>query len=348
MFYYMLGSAITAVGGLLFVSKFKLPYFIRWHMLLAKFNYVATKAVIADILQARYNKTELPNLSGRVAIVTGGSRGIGKEIVKKLLKCNLEVIIACRSPPAGDKAIKDIRESGVETGKASVMELDNASLESVRRFVEKFSNNYESLDILINNAGVMFTPYSETKDGYEQQYGVNYLSHFLLTVSLLPLLKKAGTSKHCSRIVNVSSCAHLLGKIHLNDVNLKDDLTSAAYAQSKLAQLLFTKYLARYFEDKNMPIVTNAVHPGIVFTDLFEHTYLESLKLFTKYIFKKSEDGATPIVFAAVSPKMENKSGHYISNCLDSPVNPLAHDELLQDQLFKLSLKQVKLEKITI
>ncbi|XP_014216438.1 retinol dehydrogenase 12 [Copidosoma floridanum] len=348
MLFLILGSVATLLGyGLVRRrNNGRIAFALDWLRLQVEYNAVAVKEIFYDRLQARYNRTELPLIPGRIAIVTGGSRGIGAEIVRMLLQCDLEVIIACRRPAAGDKVVEDIRKSGVLTGKTKVMKLDNSSLGSVRAFVEAFKNNYKKLDILINNAGVMFPPYGETEDGFEEQYGVNYLSHFLLTVLLIPLLKNAGDSGHPAKIVNVSSCAHLLGDINFDDINRRKGyfLTGVAYAQSKLAQVLFTKSLARLFEEKKLPIRANAVHPGIVATDLFDNSYLKYLKPVGRLLFKTPRQGATPIVYAAVSPAVEHKSGLYISNCLESTINPLAADKAVQDRLFELSLKQVGLQ----
>ncbi|XP_016841908.1 dehydrogenase/reductase SDR family member on chromosome X [Nasonia vitripennis] len=350
MLLFILGSTLAVlVGALALVNKKLLKIAMDSLQLHLKYNVVAVKDMFWDNVHAGSNKTELPKMPGRVAIVTGGSRGIGTEVVRMLLQSDVEVVIACRRTSAGEKAVESIRKCGVTSGKANVMELDNSSLDSVRKFVEEFKNNYQKLDILVNNAGIMFTPYGETKDGFEEQYGVNYLSHFLLTVLLIPLLKNAGTADCFARVVNVSSCAHLLGDINFEDVNHKGYfVTGAAYAQSKLAQLLFTKRLTRLFEKKKVHVVANAVHPGIVNTELFDHSYMKYFKLFRQLLFKSPTQGATPIVFAAVSPKIEGKSGMYIANCLDSPVNPLANDEALQDRLFEISLKQVKLQNVIV
>ncbi|XP_031786708.1 dehydrogenase/reductase SDR family member on chromosome X-like [Nasonia vitripennis] len=290
-------------------------------------------------------------MSGRVAIVTGGARGMGAEIVRILLECDMDVIVACRNKAAGEKTVAKIREAGVLTGKARVMKLDNSSLDSVRNFVEEFKNNYYKVDVLINNAGVMFVPYKESDDGFEQQYIVNYLSHFLLTSLLVPFLKKAGSSDLCSRIVNVSSCAHLLGKINFNDINNKEDFfdTEAAYMQSKLAQVLSTKWYARFFEKECLNIKVHAVHPGIVNTDLFFHdqTYLKYYNYLRNVLLKSPAEGAKSIVYAAISPRVEGKNGLYLSNCLEAPVHPTANDQSLQDRLLEYSLKQVRLDGIS-
>ncbi|XP_058808202.1 dehydrogenase/reductase SDR family member on chromosome X isoform X2 [Phymastichus coffea] len=342
-----LGSTIIGIVGLTLVKSKAAKWAFNWFFMQIKYNAVALRGIADDYLQARNNKTDLPHMPNRVAIVTGGSRGIGLEIVKMLLKCDMHVIIACRRPEAGEKAIRAIRESGITTGAPEVMELDNASLESVKRFVNEFKNNYQQLDILVNNAGIMFTPYAETKEGFEEQYGVNYLSHFYLTILLTPLLRKAGTAEHCSRVVNVSSLAHLLGDIRFDDINHRDNfLTYEAYAQSKLAQVLSTKSLAKNFDKEHWPIRINAVHPGLVSTDLFDHSYLRYFKFIANVLFKTPAQGATSIVFAAVDPRMEQNSGQYTSNCREVAVNPLVNNEALQDRLFQFSLKQVGLHTI--
>ncbi|KAJ8668707.1 hypothetical protein QAD02_010370 [Eretmocerus hayati] len=341
----LLSTVIGAVG----CAARRLYFFLDWALLQLKYNHVAVSGIIQDRLQARYNRTELPKMTGKVAIVTGGSRGIGLEAVRMLLQCDLEVIIACRSVAAGKRAIQTIRDSGVQLGKARVLELDNSSFDSIKNFARTFQKDYEKLDILINNAGIMFIPYRETVEGFEEQYGVNYLSHFLLTMLLMPQLKKAGSAEHHSRIVNVSSCAHYLGDIRFDDINHKRYfLTGNAYSQSKLAQLLSTKKLARLFAKKNLPINVYAVHPGVVATDIFDNSYIKIFKMIGHRIFKSPEEGATPIVFAAVDPRVKNKSGLYLSNCLEARINPLGADEKLQDKLFEFSLQQLQSRDICI
>ncbi|XP_023317872.1 retinol dehydrogenase 12-like isoform X3 [Trichogramma pretiosum] len=300
------------------------------------------------ITQRRHNKTELPRRSGQVAIVTGGARGIGIKVVQMLLECDMTVIVACRKPEAGQKVIDKIRKSGVTSGRAEVMRFDNADFKVVRGFVAEFTKKYSQLHVLINNAGVMCTPYNETVDGYEEQYGVNYLSHFLLTLLLMPALARAGsTDLGHSRVINVSSCAHLVGDVRFSDTNRKDlFVTAEAYAQSKLAQVLFTKRLARELAAKRLPVQVCAVHPGVVSTDIFRTTYVKYLRAIVDVLFKNLEEGAVPVVYAAVSPLMEKKSGVYVSNCRESRVKAICNDELVQDRLFDLSLRQVGLERL--
>lgn len=288
---------------------------------------------------------DLTHFPHKVAIVTGGSRGIGASVTKMLLQCNMEVIIACRTPSAGEKLICQIRESGITSGKAKVYQLDNASLKSVREFADKIKQDYKQIHILINNAGIMFPPKNETEDGFEQQWAVNYLSHFLLIALLLPLLKAGSKSEDHSRIVNVSSCAHRAGYMQLDDINFKKRFnTYAAYAQSKLAQIITTIVLQNLFKEKQLGIEIYSVHPGLVATELFNHMSLRNfLSMFT-FMIKTPEQGATPIVYAAISEEVKDHGGIYISNCKEESVHSLALDKSIQERLFELSLDQVHLK----
>ncbi|XP_032683277.1 retinol dehydrogenase 12-like isoform X1 [Odontomachus brunneus] len=307
-----------------------------------KYNILGMLAIIHDLWNAKYNKIDLPSTPGKVAIVTGGSRGIGAIVVKKLLQCDMEVIIACRTIIAGEKTILQIRKSGVTNGQAKVYELDNSSLESVREFAERIKKEYDKVHILINNAGVMFVPYHETKDGFEEQWAVNYLSHFLLTSLLLPLLETGGRPDDCSRIINVTSCAYMLGDANFNDINCKGNLTQAVYANSKLAQLIFTATLQKLLMNRSLNIRIYSVHPGIVKTDLFNNSYVSKVKLLM-IGFKTPEQGAIPIVYTAVNKDIEKKGVLYISNCRENAVLPVVLDTKIQQQLFNLSLKQAQL-----
>nr|CAI5845773.1 unnamed protein product [Callosobruchus analis] len=183
---------------------------------------------------------------GKVAIVTGANTGIGKETAWELARRGAKVYMACRDmtrcETAREEIVLDTKNKYIYCRKC-----DLASLESVREFVNMFKTKEKRLDILINNAGVMNTPHLKTKEGFEMQLGVNHMGHFLLTNLLLDVLKTSAPS----RIINVSSTAHRRGKINKNDLN-SDSTYNAfdAYAQSKLANILFTKELAKKLEGK--------------------------------------------------------------------------------------------------
>lgn len=336
--------AIIASGFIYRNFRESWPIAVEKFLCEVKYALLANKEMLYDWINAKMNKNECSPQSGRIAIVTGGSRGLGFEVVQMLLELDMEVIIACRTPSAGEKAILKIKESGVDTGKAKVYKLDNASLESVRQFAAEIKKDYKQIHILINNAGVMFCPYKETEDGFEEQWSVNYLSHFLLTALLLPLLKTGGTPEKSARIVNVTSCAHLLGKINFNDINHKNKfITGYAYAQSKLAQVIFTNGLQNLLNEKEYPVQVYSVHPGLVFTELFIHSYVWRCKLLFQSFFKTPKQGTISIAYAAVNENVENSGGIYINNCRPSPVHPDALSVSIQTKLFDLSLQQVQL-----
>ncbi|KAK0167577.1 hypothetical protein PV327_004956 [Microctonus hyperodae] len=342
------GSTLALIASIIACTKSR-KYWLEMGdeiMISLKYQLMGMKENIMDIVRAKYNKTDFPCKTGCVAVVTGGSRGIGASVVKMLLQCDMDVIIGCRKIKNGEETIKQIRESGVTSGNAVVYELDNSSLECVKKFTNNIKENYDKVHVLINNAGIMFTPYGETCDGFEQQWVVNYLSHFLLTAMLMPLLCNAGTFQNSARIINVSSCAHLLGVINFDDINYyksKSFPTKMAYAQSKLAQVIFTRMFQKIFEKKEFPIKIYAVHPGIVNTDLFEHTSIQKLRLFKNIFFKSPEKGATTTVYVAVNEEVENHGGSYFSNCLETAVNPIANDVVIQEKLLHLSLEQTSL-----
>ncbi|XP_076175859.1 retinol dehydrogenase 11 [Ptiloglossa arizonensis] len=342
-----IGSVCAIITSVFMYCKHRESWILAMQLFLdeVKYGILGFKEALNDWMNAKYNKNDCSAQTGRIAIVTGGSRGIGVDVVKMLLELDMEVIIACRTPAAGDKTILQIRESGITTGQAKVYKLDNASLKSVREFATEIKKDYKQIHILINNAGVMFCPYEETEDGFEQQWAVNYLSHFLLSALLLPLLKAGGLPQQSSRIVNVTSCAHLLGKINFSDINSKKKfITGRAYAQSKLAQEISTKTLQNLFHEKEYNVQVYSVHPGVIFTDLFVHSAIWKFKSFLKHLLKSPKEGATSIVYAAVNKAIENCGGIYISNCRLSRSNPDALNSSIQQQLLKVSLQQVQLK----
>lgn len=327
------------------VPRNKWPLALERLLLNVKYSALANKEMLKDWIEAKYNKEVTCLQTGRIAIVTGGARGIGVQIVKRLLELDMNVIIACRNPAAGNATISEIRRSGIERGNAKVYVLDNSSMESVKKFTNEIKKDFEKVHVLINNAGVMFCPYEETVDGFERHWAVNYLSHFLLTSLLLPLLNAGGTREEKSRVVNVSSCAHLLGKIDFDDISTKNRfLPQAAYAQSKLAQIVITKRLQKSLTEKNYNVEIFSVHPGLVQTDIFINSFLWTYKSLTYYLFKSPEQGALPIIYTALCKELEGRGGAYISNSRDGTIHPTVTDSLVQDKLLKLSLEQLQLK----
>lgn len=191
----------------------------------------------------------------------------------------------------------------------------------------------------------MAAPQKMTGDGIESQMAVNYMGHFLLSHLLLPQLIAAGTKERNSRIVNVSSCAHLNGTIDFQDFNSQTDYYPiSAYNNSKLAQVMFGKHLQMLLEANEYPVQTNSLHPGVVDTELFDNSASTSIGWFKKIFFKNAEQGSRTIVYAAISPRIENKGGSYLSNCRFVRTHKMAKDRALCKKLFEYTcdLLQIK------
>lgn len=198
-------------------------------------------------------------------------------------------------------------------------------------------------------AGIMFVPHSLTEDGFESQLGVNYVGHFLLTHLLFPTMIETGRQSISNvRIVNVSSCAHIPGDINFDDINYETSLyiPSQAYAQSKLAQLMFTKAVERRCRAEGYKISSFAVHPGVVDTELFDGTTLKTMAPWMpKLFFKTPEQGATTVVFAAISDTLDKKGGAYLSNCREMWVSSLAKDINQQEKLMFKTMEMVNIRE---
>jgi NAD(P)-dependent dehydrogenase (short-subunit alcohol dehydrogenase family) len=212
------------------------------------------------------------DLSGHTYIVTGGNSGIGLVTVQQLAKQGAAVVLACRRPAEGEKVAQEVRTHGV-SGQIVVMALDLSSLESVRDFARDFLAAFSQLNGLVNNAGVMNTPYGRTVDGFEMQFGVNHLGHYLLTELLLDRIRHTAPS----RIVCVSSAYHdkafgREGRIDFDDLHFERRRYDGweAYAQSKLANVLHARALARRLEGSGVTAVS--LHPGWVRTNLIRTT----------------------------------------------------------------------------
>eukprot|EP00057_Strongylocentrotus_purpuratus_P007318 XP_011661792.1 PREDICTED: retinol dehydrogenase 11 [Strongylocentrotus purpuratus] len=283
-------------------------------------------------------------MDGKTVIITGCNTGIGKETAKDLAKRGARVIMACRNVEKAKEAQLDvIKESG--SSNVVVKKLDLASMKSIREFVEELKKEEKSLDVLVNNAGVMMCPRWETEDGFEMQFGTNHLGHFLLTLLLLDLIKASAPS----RIVNVSSLAHQFGKINFDDIMSKEKYSDMdAYGQSKLANVLFTRELATRL--KGSGVTSYAVHPGGVDTDLARHRdsypfYLRVLLPLMVPFIKTSEEGAQTNIYCSVDEKAGQETGLYYSDCAVKQAAKQGRDDEAARKLWDLSLKLVGLEE---
>ncbi|MBL6962770.1 MAG: SDR family NAD(P)-dependent oxidoreductase [Bacteroidetes bacterium] len=251
--------------------------------------------------------TNIPDLTGKVIIVTGGNSGIGYEAVKAFAEKDAEVIMASRNPEKAVNAKKEIITE-IPQAKVLVMELDLSSLDSVKKFSQAFKNKYDQLDVLLNNAGIMMTPYHLTKDGFEGQMGTNHYGHFALTGQLLELITK--TPK--SRVINISSNAHKWGQMDFDKLSSENGTEYSprnAYSISKLSNLLFTYELQRKFEEAGIDSLAVAAHPGVSQTNLLQH--MEGKILFKimnpimKLMLQKADMGSLPGIRASVDPNVK-------------------------------------------
>jgi NAD(P)-dependent dehydrogenase (short-subunit alcohol dehydrogenase family) len=239
-------------------------------------------------LTTEHNSTaaELPDLTGRVVVVTGASSGIGAATARAMAGAGAKVVLAVRD------AAKGARVAATMTGETEVRALDLESLASIRAFAAAWTGD---IDILINNAGIMLVPEARTPDGFERQIGTNHLGHFALTNLLLPYIK--------DRIVTVSSNAHERGRIDLDDLNwqTRPYRTSQAYSDSKLANLLFTFELQRRLIARGSRVRALAVHPGMVRTNLFGHRPVQAaiIGFVGRFAMQDPEHGARTTLFAA-------------------------------------------------
>lgn len=254
--------------------------------------------------RSSWSLRDLPSLAGRRALVTGATQGIGFEVALALAGAGADVVLAGRSRADLDAAAAAIVR-GHPLARVSGEVLDLARLASVRALADRLCAAGRPLDLLVNNAGII-APKSRlvTEDGFEAQFQVNYLGHFLLTALLLPLLRAAGAP----RVTHVSSLAHRAGRIAFEDLQSARAYGSfQAYAQSKLANLLFAFELQRRSDALGWGLVSTAAHPGIARTNLVENSrgrdflYLGKRALGT-WFTQSSEAGALPAVYAAASP----------------------------------------------
>ncbi|XP_034418152.1 dehydrogenase/reductase SDR family member on chromosome X-like [Cyclopterus lumpus] len=315
---------------------------------IVKLYLLGFKVLLAQLFSRPFRLPVMPRQDGKVAIVTGGGRGIGYEAVRHMAKLGAHVIIGGRDEQEGPVVIRRICEEYKEA-KVEFIKLDLASLQSVRHFVQRFKERDLPLNILVNNAGVMLVPEGRTEDGFEQHFGVNYLGHFLLTWLLLDTLKDSGKCGYFSRVVNVSSSAHRVGKIGLNDFNSCQCYSAhAAYCQSKLAQLLFSSHLHQELQHGGFPLSSCAVDPGMVDTALYRHLWTPLCLVqsaIAHLLFKTPADGAATVLFAALSPALEGEcGGGYWAKGRREMTTPATFDPQLQLSLWETSVQLLGLQ----
>ncbi|XP_019945173.2 polyprenol dehydrogenase isoform X1 [Paralichthys olivaceus] len=322
---------------------------LRSHLLpVIRLYLLGLKELLVQMFTTAFRLPVMPRQDGKVAIVTGGGRGIGYEVVRHMARLGVHVIIGGRDEREGLAAVRKICEE-YKQAKVEFKELDLASLQSVHQFVQSFKQQGLPLNILINNAGVMLVPEGRTEDGFEQHFGVNYLGHFLLTWLLLDTLKDSGMSGPFSRVVNVSSSVHRIGDVRLNDLNSRQCYSAhAAYCHSKLAQLVFSSHLDQELQLGGFPVTSCAVDPGMVDTALYCHLWTP-LRLvhsaLAPLLLKTPVEGAATVLHAALAPALEGEcGGSYWANGCREMTTPPTFDPQLKLSLWETSLQLLGLQ----
>jgi NAD(P)-dependent dehydrogenase (short-subunit alcohol dehydrogenase family) len=257
----------------------------------------------------------VPDLTGKLAVVTGANSGLGFGLARRLAAANADVVMAIRNRAKGEAAIEKIRAT-VPDAKLTIKTLDLSSLAAVAALGEQLNTEGRPIDILINNAGVMTPPERDTTaDGFELQFGSNHLGHFALTAHLLPLLRAADGA----RVVSLSSLAARTGRMHFDDPQFeKSYAPMAAYGQSKLAVLLFARELDRRSREAGWGVLSNAAHPGLTKTNLqisgpshgrekpslMQRLYTTSWR-WAPFLWQEIDEGILPALYAAATPGAE-------------------------------------------
>ena len=292
----------------------------------------------------KWTAGDIPDQSGRIAVVTGANSGLGLVTARDLARAGAHVVVTARNTDKGEQAVRTIR-AAVPRGEATQSELDLADLASVRAFSERFRGEHDGLDLLINNAGVMASPRRRTNDGFELQLGTNHLGHFALTGLLLGAME----GRTDARVVTLSSTAHRMGRISFD--NLQGDRRYnrwRAYGQSKLANLLFALELDRRLRAAGSPTKSLAAHPGYAATNLQFAAAPKidrlAMAVGNRLFAQGDEMGALPTLYAATYPALAG--GTYVGpggvgeqRGHPKPVAPnrAARDEAVAGRLWQVS-----------
>jgi protochlorophyllide reductase len=262
----------------------------------------------------RWTAADIPDQSGRIALVTGANSGLGLETARALAARGATVLLACRSLAKAEQAREELLTAAASTGALDVLHLDLADLASVAAVATTVCERYGRLDLLINNAGVMAPPRRLTRQGFELQFGTNHLGHFDLSLALLPLLRE----RPGARVVTVTSGAQYFGRIAFDDLQGERRYDRwGAYSQSKLANVMFALELQRRLAEQGSPVLSLAAHPGVARTNLQPTSIaatgsrLEPLAYrLMDPLFQSAAMGALPQLFAATAPEAK-PGGHY-------------------------------------
>jgi NAD(P)-dependent dehydrogenase (short-subunit alcohol dehydrogenase family) len=258
-----------------------------------------------------WDTTDMPDLSGKVIVLTGANSGIGFEAAKAFAHKGAKVVLACRDLEKANKSINEIAKD-LPTAKIEAMALNLASLESVHAFAKSFKHSFDRLDVLVNNAGLMTSDYQTTTEGFELMFGAMHLGHFALTGLLLDQIKATADA----RVVTISSFGHRMGKIDFDNLTFKDGKgfsDRAGYGRAKLANLLFTYELQRKFDAAGVRAKAVAAHPGNARTNLVTDKHKLHVRMFVWALLavgriQSAEKGALPTLRAATDLNVQGAS----------------------------------------
>jgi NAD(P)-dependent dehydrogenase (short-subunit alcohol dehydrogenase family) len=274
------------------------------------------------------------DMNGQICLVTGANSGIGKETALGLARCGATVVLVCRDPHKGEAARKELQERSGNIH-VDLFIADLSAQQSIRQLAQDFRQKYTQLHVLVNNAGSVFTGGKVSPDGIEMTLAVNHLASFLLTNLLLDTIEASVPA----RIVNVSSETQAEGFIDLDDLQGKRKYHMLrAYAQSKLANVLFTYALARRLEGTG--VTANCLHPGRVSTNIWTSAlpdWLHFLGVISRLFTIPAEQGALTSIYLANSPEVESVTGKYFEKCQAVPSAKISYDQDIQERLWTIS-----------
>lgn len=275
-------------------------------------------------------------MQGKVVIVTGATNGIGEVAAREIAARGATTVLISRTESKLKNTVNNIKSLTGNTN-VSYIQADLSDMAQVKAAAEQFLAEYDRLDVLLNNAGAMFLERKLSNDGYEMTFALNHLNYFLLTQSLLDVLKQTADKHGEARIINVSSNAHRMGRVNFADIQREENYSWTVYGETKLMNLYFTYALDRRLEDTNVTV--NALHPGLVKTgfgksnNIFVSAFMNVFQAFGK----TAEEGAETLIYLATTPEVQGVSGKYWYECKQIKSSSASYDQAAQERLWTLS-----------
>ncbi|CAH1777999.1 unnamed protein product, partial [Owenia fusiformis] len=311
-----------------------------------KLYFIGIVTLIKELGEGHKTFEDDVNLVGTVAIVTGGTSGIGYEVTKFLVNKGAHTIIVSKCGIEGSRVIDSIKREN-PTAKVEHVAVDLAEPLQIADFVKDFKSRGLRLHLLINNAGIMLAPYGVNSMGLESHLSINFLGHFVLSLLLLDVLVASGERDWPSRIVNVSSSTHQISDGNVEQWFKSQNYSShGCYANSKLAVILGSYWLSRMMSRSSHDVTISTLHPGVVDTELYknQHSFLRPFfLLLRKWMFKSPRQGADTVLFAALSPSTQHTGICYYDNCQKVPSSEQSFNIDLQEQLWSLTWEHLSI-----